>query len=94
MNKLPILLLIAVVVSGCASPDPICYTKPPLNLGHPDPLTLEPIRGKVVRSKEDTMVCLSLREYQALIENNKKIEGYIDQCVKMLDATEEYYNSE
>jgi hypothetical protein len=103
VNKAGILLCV-VVLSGCSSwvekkacdicnTSKICHVKQPLNLGYPDPLDLNSIRGYVSNTEPKTVV-LTLEEYKKLVLNNKKIENYISECINIIDETEKYYTSE
>lgn len=96
LSKIVAVMLVSIMLLGCdkigVRPEPFCHVKQPLNLGHPTPLTLDEIRGSIITSNGITIE-LSIEEYKKLINNNKRIEQYIDECNHIIDSTEAYYQA-
>lgn len=96
------MVLVALVVSGCATTNaPVltnqefCYSKPPIDIPSVPPLTLKPIRVKVMQLESGSVeACMTGENYTNIIENNKKIEQYIESNRLILKEYKEYYESE
>ena len=86
-----IIIITLILLSGCGSNPTTEITIHPFELGHPTPLTLTPIHGKLIYVDDKPYVSLTTDEFESLVENNKKIENYVRECVIIIDETEQYY---
>jgi hypothetical protein len=90
---LPLLMIIGCATEPQVIEKPVQFTKPPLNLAEPAPVSQIPFDWKIVTQPDNVYFGLTTDGYHALALDMAQLRTFIEKQTDIINAMKQYYET-